>query len=132
MDTWNKRLAAALAESPYTANRLASELGLSAPTISAWIGAGSISPAKDIKADNLLRVCAKLGVTPEWVMFKEGPMRPSKQWPFSVPFAEYEALDDSQKQMIDRVVSSLVNESWGRPPSSGEIGAPAAKKVARG
>jgi DNA-binding Xre family transcriptional regulator len=76
MDTWNSRLAAALKESEYNAHQLAQAMGLKAPSVSAWIGAGTIQPAKNITGENLLRVCQLLNVRPEWVMFKEGPMRP--------------------------------------------------------
>lgn len=76
MDTWNKRLASALAESEYTANSLATAVGVSAPTVSAWIAAGTIQPARNINGENLIRVCQLLNIRPEWLMFKEGPMRP--------------------------------------------------------
>jgi len=76
MDTWNKRLATALAESEYTGNSLATRMGVAAPTVSAWIAAGTIQPAKNINGENLLRVCQILNIRPEWLMFREGPMRP--------------------------------------------------------
>lgn len=77
MEKWNDRLAAALAESHYNANQLAKELKVSAPTVSAWIGAAGITPARDIKGENLLLVCRLLNVRPEWLMFREGQMRPA-------------------------------------------------------
>jgi transcriptional regulator with XRE-family HTH domain len=77
MDTWNTRLAAALAASDYTANALAMTLGVSAPTVSAWLGAGTITPARNITAENALRLCQLLKIRPEWLLFKEGPMRPA-------------------------------------------------------
>ncbi len=77
METWNKRLAAALAESEYNANSLATVLGVSAPTVSAWIAAGTIKPALNITGENLIRVCHLLKIRPEWLLFKEGAMRPA-------------------------------------------------------
>lgn len=77
MRTWNERLAYALAESDLNANKLRLELGVSAPTVSAWIGAGTIKPAENITGENLLKVCRLLNVRPEWLLFREGQMRPS-------------------------------------------------------
>lgn len=79
MDTWNTRLAKALAESDYTANALATALGVSAPTVSAWIGAGTITPARNITGENTIRVCQLLDIRPEWLLFREGAMRPINQ-----------------------------------------------------
>lgn len=75
MDTWNKRLAQAVAESKYTPNGLASELNVSAPTVAAWIGAAKIKPAQDITANNLFRVCKLLDVRPEWILFRRPPKK---------------------------------------------------------
>ncbi len=77
MEKWNERLAHALGQSAYNANQLAKELRVSAPTVSAWIGAAGITPARDIKGENLLLVCRLLNVRPEWLMFREGSMRPA-------------------------------------------------------
>jgi hypothetical protein len=76
MDTWNKRLAVALAESEYNPNSLATAMGVAAPTVSAWIGAGTITPARNITAENAIRVCQLLKLRPEWLLFREGAMRP--------------------------------------------------------
>lgn len=76
METWNERLARALAESEYNPHQLAQTLRLKTPSISAWLGAGTIQPAKNITGENLLRVCQLLNIRPEWLMFREGPMRP--------------------------------------------------------
>lgn len=73
METWNQRLAKALAESDYTANRLAGEIGVSAPTLAAWVGAANIKPAQDIRADHLFKVCERLKVRPEWVLYRRPP-----------------------------------------------------------
>ena len=88
MDTWNKRLATALAESDYTANSLATVLGVSAPTVSAWIAAGTIKPALNITGENLIRVCQLLKIRPEWLLFREGAMRPADQGNLSVEMKE--------------------------------------------
>lgn len=112
MDTWNKRLAAALAQSQYTPNSLATALGVAAPSLSAWIAAGTITPAKDIKAENLLRACEFLGVRPEWVMFGKLPMkRESSTWPFKdVAREEYEQLPEREKARIARFIRDTVDD----------------------
>ncbi|CAG4900582.1 hypothetical protein [Paraburkholderia saeva] len=113
MDTWNQRLAYALAQSEYTANGLAAALGLKAPSISAWIGAGSITPARDIKADNLLRVCELLNVRPEWVLFGKLPMaRNAAIWPFEgVAREEFESLPERERARITRFMRDTV-DAW--------------------
>lgn len=75
METWNQRLAQAVADSGRTPNSIAVELKIAAPTLAAWIGAANIKPAQDINANNLFRVCALLGVRPEWVLYRRGPKR---------------------------------------------------------
>jgi DNA-binding Xre family transcriptional regulator len=76
MDTWNERLAKALAESEYNAHQLAQAMKVKTPSVSAWLGSGSIQPAKNITGENLLRLCELLHICPEWLIFKKGPMRP--------------------------------------------------------
>ena len=105
METWNQRLAQALEASDIkNPSHLAAALGIKAPTVSAWIGAGNITPAKDIKGDNLLRVCTILDIRPEWLMFREGPMRPRTSWPFSFSYDEYMGLPDADKAEIENAV----------------------------
>jgi hypothetical protein len=77
MKTWNERIAAAVAESDYKPQQIAKELGVSPPTVAAWLGAASIRPAKNITGENLLQVCRLLDIRPEWLMFAEQPMRPT-------------------------------------------------------
>lgn len=76
METWNQRFARALAESEYNMNTLRLELGVSAPTVSGWAAAGGIKPIENINGENLLKVCKRLNIRPEWLLFREGPMRP--------------------------------------------------------
>lgn len=76
MTTWNERLSKAMGESHYKPHQFAQALGLKTPSISSWIGAGSLPPAKNLTGENLLRVCKLLNIRPEWLMFNEGPMRP--------------------------------------------------------
>lgn len=76
MKTWNQRLAEALRDSPDyqgNVNRFAGAVGVSAPSVAAWVGAGTITPARDIKAAYLIEACRLLHVTPEWILFGRGP-----------------------------------------------------------
>lgn len=86
--TWNERLARAIAESDYRPQQIAKELNVSPPTVAAWIGAASIRPAKNITGENLLQVCRLLEIRPEWLMFDEGPMRPTKSTKISPEMAQ--------------------------------------------
>lgn len=88
MDTWNKRLALALEQSDYTANSLATAMGVAAPTVSAWIAAGTIKPALNITAENAWRACQLLKIRPEWLLFREGAMRPMDQGNLSAEMRE--------------------------------------------
>lgn len=75
MKTWNERLSQALAESEEyqgNVNRFAGDIGVSAPSVAAWIGAGTITPAKDIKAVYLIKACSLLHTRPEWILFGSG------------------------------------------------------------
>lgn len=76
MKTWNERLKEALAESEKyqgNVNRFAGDVGAAAPSVAAWIGAGTIRPAQDIRAVYLVKACCLLHVRPEWVLFGSGP-----------------------------------------------------------
>lgn len=125
MDTWNKRLALALEQSPYNANALAMALGVAAPSLSAWIGAGTITPAKDIKAENLLRACELLGVRPEWVLFGKLPIkREGAAWPFQgVTREQYEQLPERERARVSRFMRDTW-EDWlaSQPPEVKKAG----------
>lgn len=88
MENWNERFARALAESSYNKNRLALELKVSGPTVSAWAASGQIKPADTIDGRNLLKVCKLLNVRPEWLMNREGPMRPTQSQELSAEMKE--------------------------------------------
>ena len=82
METWNQRMALALAEKmardkDYKPSKLARDVGVSAPTVASWIGAKNITPAVNINAENLFKACECLGVRPEWILFRRGPKHPA-------------------------------------------------------
>ncbi|TGB34377.1 hypothetical protein [Burkholderia thailandensis] len=104
METWNERLALALRESAYNPNQLATEIGVRAPTIAAWIGAANITPAQNITADNLFKVCEKLKVRPEWVLYRRGPKNASHQME-EVPEAVIAMRELSQE--MEAIVAAL-------------------------
>jgi hypothetical protein len=97
METWNDRLAHAIRESDFKPHQLAQALNIKTPSLSAWIGAGSIQPAKNLTGENLIRVCQLLDIRPEWLMFREGAMRPPKKTTITPEMAaiiaELELLD---------------------------------------
>ncbi|WP_110855992.1 helix-turn-helix domain-containing protein [Paraburkholderia silvatlantica] len=68
MKTWNQRLAEVVAESGISKNSLAKELGVSAPTLQSWIGGSGAPIAANITAENLLRICDRFNVRPEWLI----------------------------------------------------------------
>lgn len=88
MRTWNERIASAIAESEYRPQSIAKELGVSPPTVAAWMGAASIRPAKNITGENLLQVCRLLDIRPEWLMFAEEPKRPTQSAKISPQMAQ--------------------------------------------
>jgi DNA-binding Xre family transcriptional regulator len=75
MKTWNERFAEVLAESGMKKSALATTLGVSAPTVQAWVGAPGVAPAVNITGENLLKVCRLLHVNPEWLILARGPKR---------------------------------------------------------
>lgn len=99
METWNQRLAHAIAESDYKPHQLAQALNIKTPSLSAWIGAGNIQPAKNLTGENLVRVCQLLNIRPEWLMFREGQMRPAPKRDIS---DEMQRIFDTLEE-IDRI-----------------------------
>ncbi|WP_433705823.1 hypothetical protein [Paraburkholderia sacchari] len=76
MKTWNERLKEALDESEEyqgNVNRFAGDIGVAAPSVAAWVAAGNIRPAKDIRAVYLVKACCRLRVRPEWILFGSLP-----------------------------------------------------------
>lgn len=115
METWNQRLAQALAESEFTPNALAKKLRVSAPTVSAWIGAGSIKPARDIRANHLFDVCALLNVRPEWVLYRRNPKRIESKDASGIPqksevYPDVAATDDDVKNWHTPTAKELKQE----------------------
>lgn len=73
---------------------------MSAPTVAAWIAAADISPAKDIKARNLLDACRVLNVRPEWVVYNQLPKRPSARHVDQEVIDMLAALPDEPRQLV--------------------------------
>ncbi|HDR9026796.1 helix-turn-helix domain-containing protein [Burkholderia vietnamiensis] len=122
MDTWNNRLADAFEKSGYSMNKLAKEVGVSAPTFAAWIGAANIRPAQDITANNLFKVCRLLRVRPEWVLLNQPPRGVSDEIDSSDETVKSfvtengEALADMDRK--SRVyLSSLASSACGKVPN---------------
>lgn len=77
METWNERLKQAVEKTGKNGNQIAVALKIAGSSVQAWLGAGTIAPAQDIKGEKLIRLCQFLGIRPEWLLFKEGPMFPA-------------------------------------------------------
>lgn len=116
MKTWNERIATAIAESDYRPQQIAKELGVSPPTVAAWIGAASIRPAKNITGENLLQVCRLLEIRPEWLMFGEEPKRPTQSRKISQQMAhvigkliEIDSKDGEEREDTLYFLNRLLN-----------------------
>jgi phage repressor protein C with HTH and peptisase S24 domain len=68
---WHTRLAQARTAKGLRKNAFAKLVGVSAPTITQWEN----GETKKIEGTNLMKVCAVLEITPEWLMNDEGPKR---------------------------------------------------------
>ena len=73
---------------------------MSAPTFSAWVGAGALKPSDTIGAHRLFSVCRELGVCVEWVLYGELPKYQRERWPFAFSRDSYERLDQREKEEI--------------------------------
>ncbi|WP_155634477.1 hypothetical protein [Burkholderia stagnalis] len=112
MKTWNERLAKALAESEEyhgNVNRFAGDVGVAAPSVAAWIGAGTIKPAKDIRAIYLIKACSLLHVTPEWVLFGSGKKSTVAPHESTIVNPKPNVTDETKSPEISKLISRLQN-----------------------
>lgn len=106
METWNERLAAVLDKSGYSKTGLAAELGVSVPTISAWVGAGATTPTTDIMARHLFDLSKAIGVRPEWLLFGDGDQTtPPSPWPFACTLDQYMGLNQEDRAEIEALIN---------------------------
>lgn len=100
-------MAKALAESSYegNVNRFSAQVGVSAPTVAAWVGAASIKPAQDIKATHLMEACRLLNVRPEWVLYEKGAMRPGED----IGNPDEKIPDENVLREINQLIIKLQN-----------------------
>lgn len=68
MKTWNERLKSARHAAGYKQIDLARAVGVSSATVSDWEG-GVI---KNLEAENLLKICEYLNLSPTWLQFGKG------------------------------------------------------------
>lgn len=68
METWNKRLKIARKEFGCNQSELAKAVGVSNATVSDWEN-GVI---KNLEAENLLKICDFLSISPNWLQFGKG------------------------------------------------------------
>jgi transcriptional regulator with XRE-family HTH domain len=70
MDTWNKRITKARIAAKLSKSELARLAGVSNPTVSDW-ESGEI---KKLEAENLLKVCDAMRVSPRWLLYGKEEM----------------------------------------------------------
>lgn len=105
METWNERLAKAIEDAHISKNSLAERIGVTLPTLLAWVGAGHIKPTKKLAADQLYKLCDALHVSAEWLLFGIGERHASPQlWPFSFSLEQYNTLSPQDRQEIEMLV----------------------------
>lgn len=71
MTTWNERLALACKMQGIKKSELARLIGVSAPTAGDWLN-GDI---KNLEAENLLKICDNLHISPTWLVKGRGEMK---------------------------------------------------------
>lgn len=111
METWNERLAKAIEDAQISKNSLAERIGVTLPTLLAWVGAGHIKPTKKLEADKLYKLCDALHVSPEWLLFGIGEKHQAPMaWPFSFTLEQYNTLTAQDRQEIEMLVLMKVTK----------------------
>lgn len=103
METWNKRLAIARTAAMKSKTDVARAVGVSNATVSDW-ESGEI---KKIEAENLLKVCDFLNVSPSWLQFGRGEM-------LHIELSE----DDLHALKINRMLGTKEKRAWYRAGDS--------------
>ena len=103
MDTWNKRLSIARIAAKKNKTELARAVGVSNATVSDW-ESGEI---KNIEAENFLKVCEFLNISPTWLQFGKGEM-------FHIELS----ADDLRAVEINRTLGAKEKRAWYRAGNS--------------
>ena len=106
MNTWNERLAYALAIRGKSAADLSKGIGVRAPSISEWLN----SQTREMTARNLLLVSKFLSVNPFWLILGEGQMDDTQN---PIAAAKLKFITDAiikidTKSLLESVKSSIV------------------------
>lgn len=105
MQTWNERLAEAIEDAQVSKNSLAERIGVTLPTLLAWVGAGHIKPTKKLAAEQLYKLCDALQISAEWLLFGIGEKHAApRAWPFSFSLEQYNTLTAQDRQEIEMLV----------------------------
>lgn len=108
MDTWNARITIARNAKGWTKSKLASEVGVSNPTVSDW-ESGEI---KKIEADNLLKICDALQIRPRWLQYGEGSMNEMYSDPkIQSVLRAMEMLPEYKKDILVQTSTALAEQS---------------------
>lgn len=104
MSTLAERITIALSETDLTQADLARACGIKPPSVWAWFNGDT----KNLKGKNLVIVARLLNVSESWLASGIGKkQRDQGQWPFKVPFADYERLTNEQKDSLNLVIESF-------------------------
>lgn len=102
------RLRERMQETGITQAEIARACGIRPPSVNAWLS----GETKNLKGKNLVITARLLGVNDAWLADGIGPKeRSATTWPFSAPYSAYEALDESQKKMLDGIVTAFIDNA---------------------
>jgi len=109
METLAERIKIALERSGKTQADLVRATKAKSSSVSNWVNGRT----KNLKGSNLTIAAQVLGVSEAWLGAGVGPMERQipDRWPFSAPYSAYEALDESQKKMLDGIVTAFIDNA---------------------
>ncbi|HAF43463.1 MAG TPA: hypothetical protein DCK83_00580 [Gallionellaceae bacterium] len=107
MVTWNKRITIARTAANLSKTELAKLVGVSNPTVSDW-ESGDI---KKLEAENLLKLCEVLHVSPRWLQFGEGDMTTGNyDKKIQTVLRAMENMPEYKKDMLVQASTSLTEQ----------------------
>lgn len=104
MSTLAERLNEAMREANVSAADLVRATGAKAPSVHKWVH----GLTKNLRGNNLVVVASMLNVSEAWLADGVGPKHRTKsEWPFSIPYKEYQALSEPQREALDMMVTAF-------------------------
>lgn len=111
---WNKRIKEARLAAGMSNAELARAVGVSSAAVTLWEN----GTTKNLDAANCIRVCAALGIRPEWLMFGSGAMRGTNTKVKQSVVALLASLSDEDLRRAEAVLQAMFQVdplSGGRP-----------------